>query len=109
MPYFSREVGPQNATGLRKWWQMLTALNWVSVVSTVFTSAAYDEGTRQLYLKFQSGKVYRYYKFPAHQYDEFLAAESQGKYFRKHILGQFRDEEVRETQPRGNLTYFPRK
>jgi len=109
VPYFSREVGPQNATGLRKWWQMLTALNWVSVVSTVFTSAAYDEGTRQLYLKFQSGKVYRYFKFPAHQYDEFLAAESQGKYFRKHILGQFRDEEVRETQPRGNLIYFPRK
>ncbi len=109
MPYFSREVGPQNATGLRKWWQMLTALNWVSVVSTVFTSAAYDEGTRQLYLKFQSGKVYRYFEFPAHQYDEFLAAESQGKYFRKHILGQFRDEEVRETQPRGNLIYSPRK
>jgi hypothetical protein len=88
---------------------MLTALNWVSVVSTVFTSAAYDAGTRQLYLKFHSGKVYRYFEFPAHLYDEFLAAESQGKYFRTHILGQFRDEEVRETQPHGKVLYFPRK
>jgi KTSC domain len=84
-------------------------LNWVSVVSTVFTSAAYDEDERQLYLKFHSGKVYRYFEFPAYQYDEFLAAESQGKYFHTHILGRFHDEEVREKQPHGKLIYFPRK
>jgi hypothetical protein len=88
---------------------MLITLNWVTVVSTVFTSAAYDEATRQLYLKFHSGKVYRYFECPAHQYDEFLAAESLGKYFHTHILGQFRDEEVREKQRRGKLIYFPRK
>ena len=87
---------------------MLITLNWVPVVSTVFTSAAYDEGTRQ-YLTFHSGKVYRYFEFPAHQYDEFLGAESLGKYFHTDILGQFRDEEVRETQPHGKLLYFPRK
>jgi hypothetical protein len=56
----------------------------------------YDEGTRQLYLTFHSGKTYRYFEFPAHQYDEFLAAESRGKYFRTNIRGKFRDEEVRE-------------
>jgi hypothetical protein len=88
---------------------MATALNWVSVVSTVVTSAAYDDSKRQLYLKFHSGKVYRYFEFPAHRYDEFLAAESQGKYFGAHIRGQFRDEEVRGTQPHGKLIYFPRK
>lgn len=88
---------------------MLTTLNWVSVVSTVFTSAAYDEDERQLYLKFHSGKVYCYFDFPDYQYDEFLAAESQGKYFHACILGQFLEEEVRETQPHSNLIYFPRK
>ncbi len=72
------------------------AVNWVSVVSTVFTSAAYDEDKHHLYLKFHSGKVYRYLEFPPHQYDEFLTAESQGKYFGAHIRGEFRDEEVRE-------------
>jgi hypothetical protein len=88
---------------------MLTALNWVSVVSRVFTAAAYDESERQLYLKFHSGKVYRYFEFPAHQYDGFLAAESLGKYFRAHIRGQFRDEEVREMHRTAKLIYFPRK
>jgi hypothetical protein len=72
-------------------------VNWVPVVSTVFTSVAYDEGTRQLYLTFHSGKTYHYFEFPAHQYDEFLVAESHGKYFRTNIRGKFRDEEVRET------------
>jgi hypothetical protein len=47
-------------------------------------------------LTFHSGKTYRYFEFPAHQYDEFLAAESRGKYFRTNIRGKFRDEEVRE-------------
>ena len=76
-------------------------LNWVSVVSTVFTSAAYDEDKRQLYLKFHSGKIYRYFKFPPHQYEEFLAAESQGRYFGAHIRGKFLDEEVREMHGMG--------
>jgi KTSC domain len=72
-------------------------VNWVPVVSTVFTSVAYDEGAHQLYLTFHSGKTYRYFEFPAHQYDELLVAESHGKYFRTNILGKFCDEEVRET------------
>ena len=84
-------------------------MNWISVISTVFASAAYSEDKRQLYLKFHSGWVYRYFEFPPHQYDEFLAAESQGRYFGAHIRGKFRDEKVREAHgmaggpiPRGN-------
>ena len=88
---------------------MVTALNWVSVVSKALTAAAYDEDEQQLYLKFHSGKVYRYFEFPAYQYDEFLAAESQGRYFQAHIRGQFREEEVREMRRTAKLLYFPRK
>lgn len=88
---------------------MVTALNWVSVVSKALTAAAYDEDERQLYLRFHSGKAYRYFEFPAHQYDEFLAAESQGKYFQAYIRGQFREEEVREMRRTAKLIYFPRK
>jgi hypothetical protein len=84
-------------------------VNWISVISTVFASAAYNEDKRQLYLKFHSGRVYRYFEFPPYQYDEFLAAESQGRYFGAHIRGKFRDEKVREAHdmaggpiPRGN-------
>jgi hypothetical protein len=80
-------------------------VDWVSVVSRVFTSAAYDEYKRQLFLRFQSGKVYRYFEFSPDQYDEFLAANSTGKYFGAHIRGKFRDEEVREVPLHRELIY----
>ncbi len=80
-------------------------MNWTSVVSRALTSSAYDEGKRQLYLRFHSGKVYRYFEFPPDQYDEFLAAESKGRYFGSHIRGKFRDEEVCETRLDRELTY----
>ena len=75
---------------------MVRPVDWVSVDSSVFTSAAYNSERRQLYLRFHSGKVYRYFEFPPDQYDEFLAADSKGRYFGRCIRGQFRDEEVRE-------------
>ena len=46
-------------------------------------------GQRHPYLRFHSGEVYRYFAFPAEQYQQFLAAESQGQYFLTHIRGQF--------------------
>ena len=72
------------------------AIHWVLVISSVFTSVAFDEDKRQLYLRFRSGKVYRYFEFPADQYDELLAAESKGGYFAESIRGKFLYEEVRE-------------
>jgi len=48
-------------------------VNWVSVDSSVFTSAAYHCDKRQLFLRFHSGKVYRYFEFPPGGYEELLA------------------------------------
>jgi hypothetical protein len=76
-------------------------MNWVPVVSSVLAAAAYDEDKRQLYLRFHSGRVYRYFAFPRYQYDELLAAESHGKYFGAHIRGKFGDEEVGEAHGMG--------
>src|SRR5882724_5329801 len=56
-------------------------MNWVSVDSSVFASVAYRGDQRQLFLRFHSGKAYRYFGFPPEQYDELLAAESKGGYF----------------------------
>ena len=56
------------------------AVNWVSVESSVFTSAPYDTRERLLHLRFHSGDIYRYFEFPPEQYDEFLAADSKGEY-----------------------------
>ena len=71
-------------------------MNWVSVDSSVFTSVTYRRDKRQLFLRFQSGKIYRYFEFPPDQYDELLAAESKGGYFAGSIRGKFLYEEVRE-------------
>ena len=71
-------------------------MNWVSVDSSVFASVAYRGDQRQLFLRFHSGKVYRYFGFPPDQYDELLAAESKGGYFAGSIRGKFPYEEVRE-------------
>jgi len=74
------------------------AINWVPVISSVFTSVAFDEDKLQLYVRFQSGKVYRYFEFPLDQYDELLAAESKGGYFAEKIRGKFLYEEVHEAR-----------
>ena len=80
---------------LRKWLQS-KSMNWVSVDSSVFASVAYRSDQRQLFLRFHSGKVYRYFGFPPDQYDELLAAKSKGEYFAESIRGKFLYEEVRE-------------
>ena len=45
-----------------------------------------------LYLLFRSGEVYRYFDVPRWQYQEFLAADSKGRYFGRNIRGYFRYE-----------------
>ena len=69
-------------------------MTWLSVESKMFTSVAYDEEKRILYLRFQSGDVYRYFEFQAAEYQAFLAAESRGRFFLAHIRDHFRYERM---------------
>ena len=80
-------------------------IGWMSVDSSVFEAVSYHSEERQLYLRFHGGRVWRYFDFPEHQYDEFLGSESLGRYFGKHIRGKFREEEVLEALLRRELTY----
>ena len=64
-------------------------LDWRPLESKLLAAAAYDAPRRRLYLRFQSGEVYRYFTFPAEQYQEFLDADSQGRYFLSHIRNCF--------------------
>jgi hypothetical protein len=70
----------------------------VSLQSSVLAAAAYLEGAQTLYLRFQSGEVYRYFEFPPEQYSELLAAESRGRYFAAKIRDRFRCERVSRLQ-----------
>ena len=60
-------------------------LDWPPLESKLLSAAAYEASRRILYLLFRSGDVYRYFTFTAEQYQEFLDAESQGRYFLSHI------------------------
>ena len=64
-------------------------LQWQPVESKLLVAAAYVAPRRLLYLRFQSGEVYRYFTFPADQYQELLNAESHGRYFLSHIRNYF--------------------
>jgi hypothetical protein len=77
---------------------VISAVEWVPVESGLFSAAAYRASARQLYLRFQDGKIYRFFDCPVAVYDEFMAAASQGRYFSKQIRNRFRSELVR----RGN-------
>ena len=73
---------------------VISAVEWVSVESGLFAAAAYREGARQLYLQFRDGKIYRYFECPDSVCQEFLTAESKGRYFSQHIRNRFRHELV---------------
>ena len=64
-------------------------LDWRPLESKLLAAAAYIAPCRLLYLRFHSGDVYRYFTFPAEQYQEFVDAESHGRYFLAHIRNQF--------------------
>ena len=76
-------------------------MEWAPIDSSVFTSAAYVRSRHLLFLRFQSGDVYRYFDFPPDQYDEFLAAGSKGEYFVRNIRDKFRHEKLRGALRRG--------
>jgi len=60
-------------------------LEWRALESKLLAAAACSEPRHILYLRLQSGEVYRYFTLPAEQYQAFLNAESHGRYFLGHI------------------------
>ena len=73
-------------------------MKWRTVQSSAFQGAAYAERQALLYLLFRSGEIYRYYEVPQWQYQEFLAADSKGRYFGRNIRGRFRYERIRQSR-----------
>lgn len=74
---------------------VVNSVEWMPVESGLFSSAAYWASARQLYLRFQDGKVYRFFDCPVTVYNEFVTAASKGRYFSQQIRNRFRYEMVR--------------
>lgn len=64
------------------------------VESSMMTGVDYDEETRELDIRFASGKTYRYFDVPADVYARLLDAESKGQFFNEEIKDQYRYAEV---------------
>jgi hypothetical protein len=77
---------------------VVKTLEWVPVESRVVKAAGYRADAQQLYVQFHSGEIYRYFEFPLQRYEEFLAADSKGRYFSQHIRNRFRYERLRRKQ-----------
>jgi KTSC domain len=70
-------------------------MKWLTLESKMLSAAAYDDSKQILYLRFRNtGYVYRYFNFPAANYQHFLGAESKGRFFRYHIRDHFRCERM---------------
>ena len=64
-------------------------MDWLTIDSKMLSSVAYNAGKHILHLRFRTGEVYRYFDFSAEDYQEFLNADSRGKYFLANIRDQF--------------------
>jgi KTSC domain-containing protein len=70
-------------------------MKWAALASKMLSAVAYQDSRQILYLRFRhSGDVYRYFDFPAANYQAFLSAESKGRFFRSHIRDHFRYERM---------------
>ena len=78
----------------RKSMGVVSTVEWVTIKSGLFSSAAYRASERQLYVRFHDGKIYRFFECPVAVYCEFVAAASKGRYFSQQIRNRFRYEMV---------------
>ena len=70
-------------------------MKWLALDSKMLSASAYDNSKQILYLRFRNtGDVYRYFEFPAADYQAFLGAESRGRFFRSHIRDHSRYERM---------------
>lgn len=70
-------------------------MTWRALESKMLSATAYDDSKQILYLRFRdTGKVYRYFDFPAADHQAFLSAESKGRFFRYRIRDYFRYERL---------------
>ena len=70
-------------------------MTWTALESKMLSAAAYDHAKQIVYLRFRNtGHVYRYFEFPAADYQAFLQAESRGRFFRSYIRDHFRCERM---------------
>lgn len=62
----------------------------IPVSSSNIASIGYDQKTQTLEVEFLKSGVYQYFDVPQAVYEEFISAESKGKYLANKIKGNYR-------------------
>lgn len=70
----------------------MAELSWVPVVSSNLSSVAYDQDTRTLYIRFQSGGEYTYADVPVEVAQSLIRAASPGRFFNERVKHAYRQE-----------------
>ena len=68
----------------------------IRVDSTSIESVGYDGLSRNLYVKFTSGKFYTYCNVPRNLYIGLIGAKSTGQCFTKHVKGTYETDGLEE-------------
>lgn len=65
-----------------------------AIDSSFIAWANYEEPTARMFVRLRDGKRYVYFMVPPHEYEAFLAAESQGVYLNTVIKPRYRVQEL---------------
>jgi hypothetical protein len=84
-----RKQDPRSPRGAKKG-KKGAPMERVPVTSSTIVSVGYDAATGTLEVEFKSGDVYQYFDVPPRVHEEFMAAQSQGKFLHQHIKGRYR-------------------
>jgi hypothetical protein len=61
----------------------------VQIESEAIDEISYDTERSTMFVRFAHGDWYSYFAVPKHVYEEFLAAESHGRFFHEHVRDRF--------------------
>jgi hypothetical protein len=64
------------------------------VESSNLRSIGYDPQSSILEIEFNSGEIWDYPDFPCNLFEDFLGADSKGKFFHKFVRGQYHEYRV---------------
>ena len=69
-------------------------VSWSTVDSSNIDMIGYDDEAEELHVRFNSGSEYVYHQVPPAVHEEFLDADSKGKFLSERIKGQYEYKKV---------------
>ena len=69
-------------------------MNRQVVTSSTIVSIGYDADSQTLEIEFKNSNIYQYFDLPQYIYDDFVNADSHGKYLAQNIKGYYRYSKI---------------